>query len=407
MSVSVWIRLSFMMMLQYWVWGAWYSYLPIYMDDTLNFNAFQGGVMMSMLYFASMIAPFIGGQIADRYMASERFLAISQLLGGVMMLLLAGQTEYWPFLILMFLWSMFYAPTIPLTNVICFQNLKNVEREFGWIRIWGTIGWILSGFALTYWLRLDPDGSNCMRLAGYAAIVYGLFSFCLPHTPPKKEAEKPFAFLEALKLLKDPTFLIFMIISFVVATELQFYYYLTGPFLVDLGMTPEDIPAWMTLAQIAEIFSLIVLLPLVLPRAGVKLSIAIGIIAWPVRYVIFAMGGPLWLIIASLPLHGLCYVFFFIVGQIYVDKASPKGIRNSAQALLTFVTFGLGMTLGGVFAGWIRSIFTMAAVDGGDPIVNWTYVFIVPIVLTVLCAIVFLAVFREPVPKDEPEAAQA
>lgn len=393
MNISVFIRLSVMMLLQYMIWGAWGSYLPVYLDE-LGFSSMQGGAIYSMLFFASMIAPFIGGQIADRYMASEKYLALSQLAGGVLMFVMAAQTQFWPFLLVMFLWSMFYAPTLPLTNVICFSHLSDVDRQFGAIRLWGTIGWILAGWFLTLWLRMDADGANCLRLAGVASIAMGAFSFFLPHTPPKKAVGNPMAFVDAFALLKKPSFMVFMIVAFVVATELQFYYILTGPFLLALGVESANISAWMTLAQIAEMLTLLILLPIVLPRAGIKMSILIGILAWPVRYIIFAFGGPLWLILASLPLHGLCYVFFFVVAQIYVDRVAPKDIRNSAQSLLFFVTFGLGLTLGSYFAGWIRALFT------ADGVTNWTFVFIIPVVLTILCAIAFVMYFKDPKEND-------
>ncbi|MBZ0257820.1 MFS transporter, partial [bacterium] len=286
MKLNVGIRLSVMMLFQYWVWGAWGDYLPIYLSQ-IGFDPLQRGWIMSMLFLASMFAPFIGGQITDRYMAGQKYLAISQIICGVLMLLLVGQTSYWPFLMIMFVWSVFYAPTLPLTNAICFHNLDDVDREFGWIRVWGTIGWILAGFALSFWLSANPDGANCIRLSGYASIIMGIFCFFLPSMPPQKNAEKPFAFLEALKLLKDPTFLTFMIISFVVATELMFYYVLTGVFLMDLGLSQDSIPSWMRLAQIAEIISLTVFLPWVLPKLGIKKAMMIGILSWPIRYIIF------------------------------------------------------------------------------------------------------------------------
>lgn len=395
MSASMWIRLSIMMLLQYWIWGAWGAYLPVYLRE-LEFGALQIGAIMSMLYFASMFAPIVGGQITDRYLSSEKFLGIMQLLGGVFLFIMAEQTEFFPFIFFMFLWAVVYSPTLPITNIMCFRNLTDVEREFGWIRFWGTIGWILSGWALTAWLYYSPDGENCLRLAAVASIIMGFFSFILPSTPPKKEGGHPLAFVEAFSLLKRPSFLAFMVISFVVATELMFYYVLTSPFLEDIGTPTNDIPAWMTLAQIAEIISLLVLLPLILPRVSIKTAMLIGILAWPVRYVIFAIGDPWWLVIASLPLHGLCYVFFFVVGQIYVDKVAPESIRSSAQSLLFFVTFGLGLTSGSYFAGWIQWLFT----DAND-VVNWTGVFLVPVFLTILCAIGFIIFFKEP--KEDPD----
>lgn len=401
MNFAVLWKLSLMMMLQYWIWGAWGSYLPVYLDD-LQYTPDQAALILSMLYVASLIAPFIGGQIADRYLATERFLGIAHILGGVFIFVMAEFISFYGMLLFMFLHSLMYATTLPLTNSISFQNLSNVEKDFGKIRVWGTLGWIFAGWALTFWLKISPDGANCLRLAGVAAVVLGVFSFWLPHTPPQKEGANPLAFLEAIKLLKIPSFLIFMIVAFVVATELQFYYFLTGPFLVDLGIESSNVPLIMTLAQGAEIITLVFLLPIILPRLGIKASIMIGIAAWPVRYIIFAIGEPTWLVIASLTLHGFCYVFFFVVGQIYVDRIAPKDIRGSAQSFLAIVTFGLGLTAGSLFAGRIRAIFT-ETVDGAA-VTDWFWVFLVPVALTVLCAIFFAVFFHDPNDRRRREA---
>ncbi len=401
MSLGLYIRLSVMMLLQYWIWGAWGSYLPVYLTE-LGFSGAQKGQIMGMLYLASLITPFIGGQIADRYISVERFLAIAHFVGGFLLLWMAEYITFFHMLIIMFCYSLLYAPTIPLTNALSFKNLTDVDRDFGKIRVWGTIGWILAGWVLSGWLYFSDDGANCLRLAGIASLLLGVFSFWLPHTPPSREGN-PLAFLEALKMLKRPSFLIFMIISFVVATELMFYYILTGPFLEDLGTNSRNIPWVMTIAQIAELLTLVALMPYLLPRVGIKTAMAIGIITWPIRYIIFAIGTPYWLVVASLALHGICYVFFFVVGQIYVDRVAPPDIRNSAQGLLALVTFGLGLYLGSSFAGWIESLFTHVAEDG-TTIVNWSWVFMVPVVLTILCAILFLIFFKDPQEQLEKEA---
>ncbi len=225
----------------------------------------------------------------------------------------------------------------------------------------------------------------------------GFFCLLLPHTPPAREARNPWAFLEAIKLLKDRNFVVFMAISFVVVTELQFYYILTAPFLEKgIGIDSGRIPATMTIAQLAEIVMMALALPYFLPRLGVAKCLAIGVIAWPIRYAIFAIGGPAWLVVAALSLHGICYVFFFVVGQIYVNSAATPDIRASAQALLAVITLGVGNFFGSLFAGAIGSYFTDAATKA----VNWRGVFLVPCVLTILCAAAFLLFFR-PSPRVE------
>jgi len=237
---------------------------------------------------------------------------------------------------------------------------------------------------------LTATPADLLVLAGLAAIALGLFSFALPDTPPKKEASNPFAFLEALKLFKDRNFSVFMVISFIVGTELEFYYILTAPFLGHLGV-PNAITPWvMTIAQIAEIVVMAVLLPWLLPRLGARKMLAIGAIAWPVRYAVFALLPIKGLVIAALALHGFCYVFFFVVGFIYVDTIAPKDIRASAQSLMALVVLGLGRYLGSLFAGKIQTYFTV------DLYTEWRSVFLVPCFLTVACAIAFLVAFREP-----------
>jgi MFS family permease len=223
----------------------------------------------------------------------------------------------------------------------------------------------------------------------------GIQAFFLPHTPPKKEAVKPWAFLEAIKMMKDKNFAVFISIAFVVATELMFYYNLTAPFLTSekIGLSDAAVPGVMVIAQVAEILVMVVLLPYLISKIGIRNILVIGVLAWPVRYIIFAIGTPSWLVIASLSLHGFCFVFFFVAAFIYVDMVSPRDIRHSAQSFITVVTYGLGNLLGSLFAGGVLDYFTTEAGS------HWTAVFLVPCVLTVLCAFAFLLFFR---PKKKP-----
>jgi nucleoside transporter len=395
--MSAKFRLGTMMFLEYAVWGAWAPVLSAYLGDSLGFAGWQVGFIYGLLPIATIIAPMIGGQLADRYFPTQKVIAAMQLIGGAILLLGAAVTSYSAMVWVMLVYCIVYAPTLALTNSIAFINLKDSEKDFGKIRVWGTIGWIAAGWALFGWRVLAKSApgiaikGDTLFLAGIFSIVMGIQSFSLPHTPPKKEGTKPWAFLEALKMLKDRNFLIFTIIAFVVATELQFYYVLTAPFLTStkIGVSSTSISLVMTIAQFAEIFVMALLLPKILPKYGIKKTMTLGVLAWPVRYIIFVIGTPAWLVVASLSLHGFCYVFFFTAAYIYVDTVAPADIRASAQSLIAVVILGFGNFLGANFSGWIKDLFTK------DDITNWRNVFLVPTVLTLLCAVAFVALFKE------------
>ncbi|NKB86820.1 MAG: MFS transporter [Acidobacteria bacterium] len=392
-------QLGAMMFLQYAIWGAWAPVLSAHLFGELSFTGAQVGFVYSLLPLATIIAPFVGGQLADRYFASEKVIAVLQLAGGGMLMYASTVTEYGELVTVMLVYCLLYAPTLALTNSIAMSNLESSEDEFGRVRVWGTIGWIAAGWALTAWRTMGGAGSGDMlMLAGVFSIVMGLQSFMLPHTPPNKESSSPWAFLEALRMLGDRNFATFMAISFVVATELQFYYVLTGPYLESarIGIASASVPAVMTIAQIAEIFVVAVVLSWFLKKYGMRATLALGVIAWPIRYVIFAIGAPWWLVVASLTLHGFCYVFFFVAAFIYVDGLAPPDIRGSAQSLIAIVTLGIGSFVGSNFAGWVQNRFTV------DGVTDWTTVFLVPCAITIGCAVAYLLFF-----KDDREPAVA
>lgn len=396
-------RLGIMMFLQYAIWGAWAPVLSAYLQNNLGFNGAQVGMIYSLLPLATIIAPFIGGQIADRYFASEKLIAGLQLVGGGLLIWAATMSDYKSMVWAMLLYCLLYAPTLALTNSVALINLKNSEKEFGLIRVWGTIGWIVAGLGLAAWRNLAGPGEatavmgDTLILAGVFSLAMGVFSFFLPHTPPQKEGSKPWAFLEAVKMMKDKNFLIFIIICFVVATELMFYYVLTAPFLTStaIGVSESNVSGVMVIAQIAEILVMVLLLPLFISKIGIRKILVLGVLAWPLRYIIFAVGRPPWLVIASLALHGFCFVFFFVAAFIYVDSVAPRDIRHSAQSLITLVTYGFGNYVGSFFAGWVQDFFTK------DGVINWTGVFLVPCALTILCAVAFLLFFKEQKPLQD------
>jgi nucleoside transporter len=365
------------------------------MGKALGFSDGQVGAIYALLPIGCMLAPFAAGQIADRYFPTDRLLAVLHLLGAAPLYVMATASSYDQVWWWMLAWALLFGPTLALTNSICFHHMPAAEGDFGLVRVWGTIGWIVVGLLLGVGLRewlpgvLGPlGGFDGMWLGAGLSVVMGLWCLVLPHTPPAAKGESPIAFLGALKMLKDPQFAVFLGIAFVVATELMFYFVLTGPFLYKVGVAAGSAPAWMSIAQAAEIGTMIAL-PAMLKKWGIRGTMMVGILAWPIRYAIFALGGPLWLVLASLSLHGLCYVCFFTASYIYVDQVAPPDIRHSAQGLIAFVLLGAGLVVGSWFAGFVSDYFRV-----GD-VVDYTRVFLVPLVLTVLCAVLFVAFFRQ------------
>ncbi len=405
-SMGVTIRLSIMMLLQYAIWGAWAPALAEQLGHApWNFNGQQIGMIYGCLWLACMVGPFIGGQLADRVMPTQVFLGLAHLVGAALLYLTAKQTAFSSMWLWMFVYSLFYAPTLALTNSICFRNLADSERDFGRIRLWGTIGWIIVGLFVTV-LRSRfgtqaNSTSDLLLIAAACSAAMGVFCFALPHTPPRKTTENPLAFLEALSLLRDRNFLIFMLISFVVTTELQFYYIPTAPFLVSRGASSASVPGIMTVAQVAEIVVLYLLLHLSLKKLGVRKTMIIGIIAWPLRYLLFTIP-ILGVNVASLTLHGFGYAFFFVASQIYVNMKAKDDMRASAQALLTFFTLGLGNFLGTFFTGWCWDFFSK--VENDVKVTDWTAFFWVPTGICVVCALAFMFLFRDDV-KDADKGA--
>ncbi len=399
MNKSIRWRLSVMMFLEYMVWGAWSPVLSIYLGDR-GFTGIQIGVIYSLLPLGCMIAPIIGGQVADRYIATEKLLAGLHFAGGLLLCGMATMTSYERLLPMMLVWSLVYAPTLALTNSITFHHLPDAEKRFGLVRVFGTLGWIAVGLLLTALRKMWPEtqglpglgGADSLWLGGFLSLALALFCLALPATPPARAGRSPWAFLSAFKLMRDPSFALFIIIAFIVSTELMFYYVLTGPFLQTIGIEPDNVPAVMTVAQIAEIGTMLAL-PWMLDRWGIRKTMALGIIAWPLRYAIFAYGEPTGLVVAALTLHGLCYVCFLVVSFIYVNSAAAPDIRASAQGFVTFVTLGAGLYFGSLFAGWIKDYFTTGVAP--DQTVNYTNVFLVPCALTVVCALAFFLWFKE------------
>lgn len=420
--MSVRILLSAMMFLEYAVWGAWTPVLGATLGDRLNATGVEIGAVYGVLWLACILTPFIGGQLVDRFMPGQVFLGIAALVMTGAAWMMSQQQTIGGLIGWMWVWSLAFAPTLGITNAIAFHHLNKTgksvrdgERDFAVVRTAGTIGWIVAAFALTAYLRTRPDVPKGtwgpfeeMQLTALFGALLTVVAFLLPHTPPSKNAQSPWAFAKAFTLFKTvPGFTAFMVISFVVSTEFQFFYVLSAPFLGDLGIPSDWLSTTKSVSQVAEIIALAVFLPLSLRHLGMRATLVIGVLAWPLRYLIFALGQPLWLVVASLTFHGIGFAFVFVTSQIYMDRVASRDICASAQSLLTLVSLGFGNWLGTLFCGRLKDHYTTFVPDPRNPAqlipgaVDWPMVFLVPALLTFVCGIAFWLTFREPAHRQE------
>jgi nucleoside transporter len=384
-------KLSFMMLLQYFVWGAWYVTLSTYMARELNASGTQIGAAYNALAIATMISPFFIGMVADRFFAAQKIMGALHI-GGAVLLYFASSVQsdagfYW----LVLVYSLLYMPTIALSNNIAFQAMSDPGRMFPWIRVFGTIGWIVAGIMI---VALEIEGTaTTFQMAAVSSLVLGLFSFALPNTPPKgrvAEASASSAIgAEAFVLFKDKPYLVFFIAAILVCIPLSFYYGFANLFLNEAGM--EDAAGKMTLGQVSEAL-FILAIPFLFYRIGVKNMVLIGMLAWFFRYICFAHGNAdenLWMLYAGIILHGICYDFFFVTGYMYTERKAGEKVKNAAQGLFTFATYGLGMFIGTAVSGFVTEHYT----EDGKFV--WTPIWYVPAAIAVFVLLYFIIFFKE------------
>ncbi|MEY4964336.1 MAG: hypothetical protein RLZZ323_1655 [Bacteroidota bacterium] len=395
------IKLSTMMFLEFFIWGAWFVTLGTFLGNNLKASGAETAAIFSTQSWGAIIAPFIIGLIADRYFNAERILGVLHLIGAFLMYQMYQSNEVGSFYTYVLSYMVLYMPTLALVNSVAFNQMKDPEKEFANIRVWGTIGWILAGLAISFVFHWDTAENiaqgmlkNTFLLAGIAALVLGLLSFTLPATPPKVSDEKitigDIIGLDALKLLKDKNFAVFFLSSILICIPLAFYYQNAHPFLTEAGI--ENPTGKMAIGQISEALFLL-LIPVFFTKYGFKKTILVGMLAWAIRYALFAYGNGAdlsFMLILGIALHGICYDFFFVSGQIYTNSKAGEKYKSAAQGLITLATYGVGMLIGFAVAGWITDNYKTATGT-----INWEMVWIIPAGIALAVFVLFALTFND------------
>ena len=419
------VPFSILHFLEFAIWGAWFVVLGNYLNSTLGFSRKDIGRIYATMPLGTVLAPLFAGTLADRYFAAEHVMGVLHLLGGLLLYAMAMARNPRPFYWAAFVYALLYSPTLALVNSIPFAHVPDAERDFPTIRVFGTIGWIAAGLSLRFLLRPgEPVNNRPLLVASGLSIALGLFSFFLPHTPPPQESSftrdvqelmsdpansaivNNIPFLNALDLLREPSFAVFFGVSFFITLALAFYYSWTALYLEnDAGVKPENVGPLMTIGQWMEIVFLLAL-PWFLKEFGMRWVLIIGMAAWGLRYAIFASRAALPLLLVGVALHGICFDFFFAAAFIHVEQTAPPAIRSSAQSLFAVLTYGLGMWLGTEASGWLNQTFTTETIDPATGlktrVTDWTKFWLVPCIGVIIALVAFVALFQ-PAPHEGPQ----
>lgn len=392
------IQLSVMMFLEFFIWGGWFVTLGTFLLTSLETTGTQVGVAYLTQSIGAIIAPFIVGIIADRFFSAQVILGVLHLAGAVLLWLAGSAADFDSFYPLILVYMILFMPTLALVNSISFRQMDNPSKQFPPIRTLGTVGWIVAGLLIS-WLAWDMKGNeadlaNTFKMAAGASALLGLFSFTLPSTPPLKKNQKVSAAellgFDAIGLLKNSSYRLFFIASVLICIPLAFYYNFTNAFLSEVGV--ENATAKQALGQVSEVVFML-LMPFLFVRLGVKKMLAIGMLAWVLRYVFFAFGDAdagFWMLLLGILLHGICYDFFFVTGQIYTDNLAGERFKSAAQGLITLATYGVGMLIGSLLSGRIVDRYLENGVH------DWKTIWLIPAGIAGAVLLLFVLFFRDP-----------
>jgi nucleoside transporter len=394
MKTTTRIQLSALMFLEFFIWGAWYVTMGTYLDKVLHASGKEQGAAYAAMAIATVISPFFVGMIADRFFSAQKVLGVLHLAGAVLLFEITNISNPEVFKWVILLYSLLYAPTLALANSVAFRQMKDPAKEFPGIRVLGTIGWIATGWMIDKVFKISTDQlAFTFKMAAVASAALGLMSFTLPRTPPKAKGEKTsFAKIlgvDAFVLFKDRSFTIFFFASILICIPLSFYYSMTHDFLTDAGM--KNVTSNMTFGQFSEAL-FILLIPFFFRTIGVKWMIAVGMIAWVLRFLCFGYGDAgvaEWMLFTGIILHGVCFDFFFVTGQIYTDSKAGINIQSSAQGLITMATYGVGMTIGTYLSGYVKDFYTVSGV------IQWRSLWMVPAAISLAVLILFVLLFKD------------
>ena len=395
MTTAIRTKLSAMMFLEFFIWGAWFVTLGTYLLTTLKTSATEVGVAFLTQSIGAIVAPFIIGLIADKFFSAQKILAVLHLAGAALLWWASSAGNFSSFYPAILIYMILYMPTLALVNSISFRQMSNPSKEFPPIRVLGTLGWIIAGLTIG-WLGWEQKGTLVLtfKIAAAASFLLGLLSFTLPSTPPVKKGQTTsigdILGLDAIRLLKNRSYLIFFLASVAICIPLSFYYNFTNPFLNEIGM--KAAASKQSFGQMSELLFMI-LMPLFFVRLGVKKMLGFGMLAWVLRYIFFAYGNVdnnYWMLIAGIVLHGICYDFFFVTGQIYTDNLAGERFKSAAQGFITLATYGVGMLIGTLISGPVVDHFKT-----GDNMHNWQSVWLIPAAIAGVVLALFLIFFTD------------